>query len=146
MALLAAIKVREQALFENSAFISAIYMDSRFRSTISAVDKTRARAHIVKVWRQIENLKKLVSKSSLTPTDFSNEGDDEIDQLIKEREQNSNLDLTEPSEEFEMMAALNKYEKEPRRKKEDCVLQFWDSHKLVFPELFKYPKLWYPYP
>ena len=131
-------EIREKVLLENSAFIAAIYMDPRFRNTVSPVDKARAKIHIFKTWKQIRHLKSNDLPIPLPAPVSSNELEDDIDLLIKEREHSEHDSYSEEIDKDATIAlALNEYEKEPRLKKEDDVLKFWYSKKDCYPQLFQ---------
>jgi hypothetical protein len=133
--LLAELKKREISLFENDAFLAAIYMDPRYKTTLSQTDKARARMHVTKTWINIRNLKeKDIEIEDREPDAVLSE--DEVDLLIKERENCENADTNGDALASRISLILDDYDKWPRIAKKLNILEYWERQK-IHSELFE---------
>jgi hypothetical protein len=66
--------------------------------------------------------------------------EDDIDRLIREKSNRRNVSEVNCTDLFvkpSLMEILKQYEKEPRLRKEENVLNYWNSQKFTRPELFR---------
>ena len=105
------LKNRETSLFCNEAFLTAIYLDPKYRYTLSPEDIGRSRTHLVKTSMKIKPLEPTTSADQIQTEEL-----DEMDLLIQERERERRASTQEDFNINDscLMNTLIKYEKEPR--------------------------------
>ena len=140
--LLASLQKRETQLMENVTFLSAIYLDPRFRNLLTEQQVSRARIHLTKTWTKLQKMNPPLS-NEVNVSDAVDESD-EFDEFIKEREQSAAVTSSEERAvtsksitHTEFILSLEKYGTEPRLNSRLSVLQFWQQKKFEYPELFK---------
>ena len=140
--LLASLQKRETQLMENVTFLSAIYLDPRFRNLLTEQQVSRARIHLTKTWTKLQKMKPPLS-NEVNVSDAVEESD-EFDEFIKERERSAAVTSSEERAvtfktitHTEFILSLEKYGTEPRLNSRLSVLQFWQQKKFEYPELFK---------
>jgi hypothetical protein len=82
-------KRRESKLFQNEAFLSAIFLDPRVQVLLTAQQRELAKTHLATTWARIENMNRQQENSETEnlqhdaePTEQTNT-DDELEQLLK---------------------------------------------------------------
>lgn len=140
--LLASLQKRETQLMENVTFLSAIYLDPRFRNLLTEQQVSRARIHLTKTWTKLQKMNPPLS-NEVNVFDAVEESD-EFDEFIKERERSAAVTSSEERAvtcksitHTEFILSLEKYGTEPRLNSRLSVLQFWQQKKFEYPELFK---------
>ncbi|XP_036404855.1 uncharacterized protein LOC118791563 isoform X1 [Megalops cyprinoides] len=108
---------RQHALFENEAFLAAVFLDPRYKVLLSDAQTERAKSHLCSAWGMIQAL----------AHDMQGQGDanDEIEQMLRARErENSNGSV---KCKMQMMSVLNAYASEARLKREENIFRYWSS-------------------
>lgn len=85
-------KGRQHTLFENDAFVAALFPDQRYRLFLTENQVEMAKIHLCRTWDAIQNLSFSTENGAERATSSSSEDEaDEIEQLLmaKEREKNS---------------------------------------------------------
>jgi hypothetical protein len=149
--LLASLKNSEVQLMDNISFLSAIYMDPRFRTILSEQEVARARIHLMITWTKLEKINLSASSQDIVVNVVADEESDELEVFIKEREQevaSTSEAATTTSGQLlsrsNLQLAIDKYECELRVNSRLSVLQYWRSKRFVYPELFRLSEIVLP--
>ncbi|KAL0189695.1 hypothetical protein M9458_016794, partial [Cirrhinus mrigala] len=107
------LKSRQTALFDNDAFVAALFLDPRYRFFLSDLQSERAKIHLSRAWDAIQNLSANNNTVQRSPSQASDD-DDEIEQLLMAKEKEI---TTVKHTRVSVSSALDMYSREPRLKR-----------------------------
>ena len=93
-----------------------------------------------KTWAILEQKDGSDLSSDVSVSTNEEEAEDDIDRLIREKSNKRNISEVDGTDLFvkpQLMEIFKQYEKEPRLKKEENVLNYWNGLKFTRPELFR---------
>ncbi|XP_068172121.1 zinc finger BED domain-containing protein 4-like [Antennarius striatus] len=125
-------KGRQNSLFENDAFVAALFVDPRYRLFLTENQSEMAKIHLCRTWEVIQNLTVEVG-AERTPSS-SSEDDDEIDQLLMAKERETTV---VQRDKIPIVSVLDAYAREPRLKRNENILRYWASMAATNPDMQK---------
>ena len=110
---------------------------------LSRTGKLRARVHLSKTWLKIQTLLPSVAAPSIQLNDSNAEAVDEDDDLELYLKQTGESKLVEPSATnvSSLTDKFEKFENQPCLNRKLSVLQYWETKKLIAPEMYELSKV-----
>lgn len=130
-------KARQHTLFENDAFVAAVFVDPRYRLFLTDNQAEMAKLHLCRTWDMIQNLSAAPNTDSVAErSSSSSEDDDEIEQLLVAKERETTV---VQKGRVPIASVLDAYSREACLKRTENVLRYWasmadsnaDMHKLA---------------
>lgn len=144
--------IREKNLFENDVFVSAIFLDPRYKVLLSRAQTTQAISHLEQLWLKIHKICGNPEEQH-NSTDLTNsinemlvESDDEIGSFLCEKETASFREAT-PFSIRDIFTILSEYDKQQNRICHKLnIIQFWESQKQKSSQLYELAKILHSVP
>lgn len=126
-------KGRQHTLFENDAFVTALFLDPRYRLFLTENQAEMAKLHLCRTWDAIQNLSFSTENGAERATSSSSEDEaDKIEQLLMAKERNTVVQKVP-----HCASLLDAYLRETRLKRNKNVLCYWASMAVTNPDLQK---------
>ncbi|KAK5866652.1 hypothetical protein PBY51_020825 [Eleginops maclovinus] len=135
------IKARQSTLFDNDAFIAAVFLDPRYRLFLTECQTEKAKIHLYRTWEAIQNLEPRNAASgsdvcaAASPTQSQTSSDDEIEHLLMEKERDTSSTQRRPH--VSIVSLLDTYSKEARLRRTEDLFQYWARYSVSNPDLYK---------
>lgn len=130
-------KSRQHTLFENDAFVAALFVDPRYRLFLTDNQAEMVKLHLCRTWDMIQKLSAAPNADSVAErSSSSSEDDDEIEKLLVAKERETTV---VQKGRIPIASLLDAYCREARLKRSENVLRYWasmatsnaDMHKLA---------------
>lgn len=129
-------KGRQHTLFENDAFVAALFLDPRYRLFLTESQAEMAKVHLCRTWDAIQNLSISTDNGAERATSSSSEDEaDEIEQLLMAKEKEKSTAVQKGK--VPIASLLDAYSREARLKRNEKVLRYWASMAVTNPDLHK---------
>lgn len=157
-----ALHERQQIIFNNSAMLSAIFLDPRYRNEISNDTNLRDQAiqTLLNLWRRLNRLNETINETmdetmNDTTKNFSKESfgsdianidfDDHsiVDEYMSKSNQSQSLEPATNIPNLHIEAALELFQPE---KTSQAVIEYWVENKSQHPDLYKLAMVVYGIP
>ncbi|KAK5866668.1 hypothetical protein PBY51_020839 [Eleginops maclovinus] len=128
-------------LFDNDAFIAAVFLDPRYRLFLTECQTEKAKIHLYRTWEAIQNLEPRNAASgsdvcaAASPTQSQTSSDDEIEHLLMEKERDTSSTQRHPH--VSIVSLLDTYSKEARLRRTEDLFQYWARYSVSNPDLYK---------
>ena len=136
-------------LLEYPGFLAALFMDPRYFSVLNSEQQESAKKYLVNLWKRLEKLRSPVKPDSIqiqlldnevrTSSVMSDEDDDddcEISAFLKAQDVQRRNDK-ESWTKVNILTMLDQYYKHTRQlSRKKNLLEFWESRRLLQPELY----------
>ena len=127
-ALLKNMIVRENLLFESKAILTSIFLDPRYKLTLSEEQILNARNNLLRTYETIKKLNKTDENLESQVDSSSSEEMDEVEILLKQNDKNAK---SQSVSVVHIRAQIDSYWRESRIKKSECILKFWAKRNLI---------------
>lgn len=134
------LKACQSTLFDNDAFIAALFLDPRYRLFLTECQTEKAKIHLHRTCEAIQHLEPRNAASAGTavcsaasPTRPSS--DDEIEHLLMEKERETSS--TQRVSQVSIVSLLDAYSKEARLRRTEDLFQYWARYSVSNPDLYK---------
>ncbi|XP_034237445.1 zinc finger BED domain-containing protein DAYSLEEPER-like [Thrips palmi] len=126
------------ALFEYPGFEAAILLDPRYFSCLDDSEVVSAKAFIRKLWKTVEKKRnpQLEIEEEAEPHEENNDSDDEIEAMLRAKDLERSA--TASVSRVNISTQLEVYYRETARVKDrkTSILNWWEKHRLAYPELY----------
>ena len=129
-------------LFQNSAFVSCIFLDPRYQKLLSKEDKLRAKQHLVKTWMKIQGLKEAGPNENENSTgsmknEKDDDGDSDLDMYLAEKETDAVNYDNQKINTVDIVSILDTFEQTKRIDQKCSILNYWNDNRCLNPQLFE---------
>lgn len=125
--------VRENLLFESEAILTSIFLDPRYKLTLTEEQILKARNNLLRTYETIKKLNKTDQNLESQVDSNSSEEMDEAEILLKQNDKNAK---SQSVSAVHIRAQIYSYWRESRIKKSECILKFWAKKKFDFLDLY----------
>lgn len=137
---------REKFILSNKVFISAIFLDPRYKVTLSEEQCLIAIDHLIKVWVQLKKLQSedIDTNNQISDDKHNDSSDsdttDEVEQFLKSK--SSEIEILSSSQTSVMFTQIETILKnyninQKRINYKTDILKFWKSMEETYPELYQ---------
>ena len=125
--------VRENLLFESEAILTSIFLDPRYKLTLTEEQILKAKNNLFRTYETIKKLNKIDENLESQVDSNSSEEMDEVELLLKQNDKNAK---SQSVSAVNIRAQIDSYWRESRIKKSECILKFWATKKFDYPDLY----------
>lgn len=135
-------RVKQEALFENVSFLSAVYLDPRFNNMVlDETQKEDAIRHLLTLYKKVSSYcSDSIKSENVCENDqvdeSANSTEDELEKIFREQEYYKKLQNDNAKCSSLEISLRNFCENEPRLKTNENIFHFWERKKLQYPEIY----------
>ncbi|XP_048884971.1 uncharacterized protein LOC125750773 [Brienomyrus brachyistius] len=128
----------QHMLFENEAFLAAVFLDPRYKVLLTEAQVEQAKRHLCQAWGMIQTLTpntQLAPPTHLLKKPGTSDADDEIEQMLVARERETGSEGMKCK--TSVMSSLNAYASQERLKREENIFRYWLNTSIINPDLYR---------